>query len=171
MKRTNGRPWASTWFLICASAWCASFGSAQVDSYNLRSKFGEPIANGPGYEVFRSKEGVQLRVRYSPSRRTACSIEIGSGVADAAIVERVLAIAVPIHDRGKIWNRLDEFDGLSGDRRTYYENVVITEDIFTPRALDKRPGATVIFKKNECGRKDANDPFDRELRSPSTRSN
>ena len=72
-----------------------------------------------------------------------------------------------MHDRGKIWNRLDEFDGFSGDRRTYYENVVITEDIFTSRALDKRPGAIAVFKENECGWKGANDPFNRELLSPS----
>lgn len=167
MKRSKRTPWALTWFLLCASVWCVSLASAQIDSYSLRSKFGASIANRTGYQVFRSKEGVQLKVRYSLSRRKACSIEIEAGLADAATVEKVLTLAVPMHDRGKIWNRLDEFDGFSGDRRTYYENVVITEDIFTSRALDKRPGAIAVLKENECGWKGANDPFNGELLSPS----
>jgi hypothetical protein len=76
-----------------------------------------------------------------------------------------------MHERGEIWNRLVEFSGLSGDRRTYYEKVVITEDIFTPRTLDKRPGATAVFKENECGWKDADDPFDRKPHSASQANN
>jgi hypothetical protein len=145
---------------------CASLGWGQVDSEALRFAFGPPVASGLSYQVFRSKEGVALRVAYSPHQKV-CSVEIKPGQAGASTIERILKLAVPMADRGKMWNQLDEFDGVSGVRHTYYEKIIIMEDIFTPRALDKRPGARAIFKKSGCFAGDGNDPFDREPNSDS----
>src|SRR5579884_3421502 len=97
---------------------CASLGWGQVDSEVLRFAFGPPVASGLNYQVFRSKEGIALRVAYSPDRKV-CSVEIKPGQAGASTIEQILKLAVPMADRGKMWNQFDEFDGVSGVRHTY----------------------------------------------------
>ncbi len=101
-----------------------------------------------------------MTVRFSMDGQ-ACSIEIPSGVASRDEVHRILDKAVPISVRGKKWNQFQEFEGFAGFVSTYYEAVVVTEDIFTSDALNKNPGASVIFKDKKCGWKANQDEFDR----------
>jgi hypothetical protein len=145
--------------LIQIGLLCGFVAIAQINSATLRSAFGVPIAKGPGYEVLRSK-GIDLTIKFSRRHRRVCSVEIKPGQADAKTVEAIMDQAVPIVDRGKMRNRLDEYDGLAGDRTTYYDKLIIREDIYTSRALDKRPGAIAIVKDLQCGWREGDDPFD-----------
>lgn len=156
--------------LILLGLVCTVAARSQVDSNTLRSTFGPPIRTTslPPRDVFRV-DGLDITVDYSSRHRKVCSIEIQSGIADTATVELVLGRAVPLSTRGKMWNQLEEFDGLFGFLRTYYEKVIITEDISTSRGLrSNKPGIRVSFKDKECNWKDQDDPFDAQP-SPASR--
>ncbi|MBV9265668.1 MAG: hypothetical protein JO061_05815 [Acidobacteriaceae bacterium] len=100
-----------------------------------------------------------MTVTYSKTGKV-CAIQIQSGVGTAQEIGRALEQAVPSSERGNRWTDFKEYSGVAGFMNTYYEHVIITEDIFTPNALNKKPGARVIFKDKECGWKPGSDPFD-----------
>ena len=64
----------------------------------------------------------------------------------------------PVSIRGNRWNEMTEFTGLSGSRNTYYERVLVSQQIFSSQAINKNPGAVVMSKEKRCGWKP--DAFD-----------
>ena len=81
----------------------------------------------------------------------------GSPVAS----ETYTVAPVPPSMRGKQWSELLTYAGVVGSRSTYYERVIIVERLFTSAVKDKRPGAHVIVKNEQCGWMAGQDPFDR----------
>lgn len=140
---------------------CALHAYPQSDSHSLQSAFGPPIKRfeTPPKEVFAALPGIPLTASYSPDHKL-CELEIPSGIASKKQVDEILEKAVPSAGRGKQWNAPEMMVGIGGVETRYYEKLIIQEEIFTRRAINKNPGATVLFKRSACGWKPGKDPFD-----------
>jgi hypothetical protein len=133
-----------------------------IDSSALRAVFGPPTRKleAPPGEVFAVLPGVEMTVTYAKSGTVVCKLEIPSHRASKKQVERILDRALPVSTRGKKGNELLDMSGGSGFHSTYYERLIILIDNYTRDVLDKRPGATVIFKSSACGWKPGTDVMD-----------
>jgi hypothetical protein len=147
--------------------WVVWFGVAlpvhgETGARALRAMFGPPVkkTEAPPGETFVVRPGVEMTVTYATADGRVCKLEIPSGVAGKREVDGILEQVVPLSTRGGVWNRMQEWTGIAGVASTYYERVIVSEDVFTPKAIDKRPGATVLFKDRRCGWKPG-DPFDK----------
>jgi hypothetical protein len=136
----------------------------QIDSSTLRSAFGPPLQKSTTQEVFRIRPGFEVNVHYSLIHQV-CRLDIAPGLASKEEVDEALATAVPLSKRGKRWNQFMEMDGLFGFANTYYEKVVVTEDVFPSKVINKNPGASIVFKDKACGWKAGQDTFDHPPRS------
>jgi hypothetical protein len=138
--------------------------SAQVkmDRSRLRALFGPPIKRGgqPGTEIFLVRPGIEVTATFTVADGMLCKLEIPSGVADRQRVREILEQAVPVAERGKKWNEMMLYTGISGFTNIYYERVVVSEQLFTSEAINQNPGAAVVFKRESCGWA-AGDVFDR----------
>jgi hypothetical protein len=128
---------------------CLGFASAlfgQIDSYQLRTKYGPPLDR----ETFTIAPGFQIIVDYGPDRQ-ACRLELPlnqSGVSSRTQVDDVLLELVPTSMRGKQLNSLI-MGGLNSIKLTMYEHVVISEsgnanDIVQPNRV------SVSFNREVC---------------------
>ena len=135
----------------------------ETGSAVLRAIFGPPTekSGAPPREVFAVRPGVEMTVTYATEDGPVCKLEIPSGVANKQQVIHILEQVVPVSTRGKEWDKVYEMNGISGFRSTYYEHVIVLVDDFTSQAINKNPGATVIFKTQRCGWKPGSDSFDR----------
>jgi len=105
----------------------------------------------PPTEVFAVLPGVEMTVKYATADDSVCRIEIPSGVATQQQVEEILEKAVPASTRGKKWNEVSMFIGLSGFTSVYYERVLVMKQEFLPKVMNKNPGASITFKTKVCG--------------------
>ena len=139
---------------------------SEVNAVTLRAAFGPPVKETvrPKREIFKVRAAFDLTVSYSQANKV-CAIDIRSGLADAEEVKAVLEKAMPSKDRGRMWNEIKEFDGLSGAQNTYYEKVIVIQDIFLPTDTAHKPGARVLFKDIECGWRAGQDAFDAPSRN------
>ena len=134
----------------------ASSAFAQIDTFNLRSKYGIPLDR----ETFTVRPGIEMVVDYGPNKQV-CRIQLPSGMQIVGSVppseitkqqiDEVLNEVVPLSIRGKKLNggvmRLGAIAAYSTD----YENVAITEI----QNADVGAGITVTFKDPACPKKTA----------------
>lgn len=113
----------------------------------------------PATKVIMSRSGVKMIVTYGPHHQV-CKIQIPAGVATSKQITAALDEAVPSSVRGKEWNWMEEFVGLGGNKNTYYEHVIVSEQEFAHRTSDDKPEAQVIFKRTICGWEPGKDVFD-----------
>jgi hypothetical protein len=102
-----------------------------------------------------------MTVRYASADGPVCKMEIPSGAATKQDIDQILEQALPVSSRGKEWTKVFAMTGIAGFNSTYYERVIVMVDDFTSDAINKNPGATVIFKSEVCGWKPGSDSFDR----------
>ncbi len=102
---------------------------------------------------------MEMIVTYGPGN-LVCSLKIPPTAAPAEELRRVLEEVAPPATLGKKWNEMEIFYGLGGDRNTYYERAIVTEQLLTAHREDRNAGASVVFKEKACGWKPGNDIFD-----------
>jgi hypothetical protein len=132
-------------FIFCLGFASALFG--QIDSYQLRAKYGPPLAR----ETFTISPGFQIIVDYGPDQQ-ACRLELPldqPGVGSPKQVDDILLELVPMSMRGKQLNSGMSQMGLSSVKFTVYEHVVISEfgnanDVVQPNRV------SVSFSRDEC---------------------
>ena len=126
----------------------SAFG--QIDSSNLRSKYGPPLDR----ETFMVRPGIEMVVDYGAGRQV-CQIQlpagdhmVGSvpGVVTKQQIDEVLAEVVPSSVRGKEINRGIIATGAPMFFLTYYEHVNIGE----VKVNGTGTGITVTFKDPAC---------------------
>jgi len=129
-------------FCLCFAA--ALFG--QIDSYQLRAKYGPPLTR----ETFTIAPGFQIIVDYGPDQQV-CRLELPlnqPGVSSRKQADDVLLELVPMSMRGR---QLNSFimGGLNSIKSTVYEHVVISEsgnanDVVQPNRV------SVSFSREDC---------------------
>jgi hypothetical protein len=130
--------------MFCLIFAAALFG--QIDSYQLRAKYGQPLDR----ETFILSPGFQIIVDYGPDRQ-ACRLELpaSSPSGTEQQVDDVLLELVPMSVRGK-----ELGSGLISMSRasikfTDYEHISIGEPQ-DPDHPGRRTGVRVTFKRDEC---------------------
>jgi hypothetical protein len=132
---------------------CLGFAGAlfgQIDSYQLRAKYGPPLDR----ETFTISPGYQMIVDYG-SDRQASRLELPPaapsldqpGVIAQNRVDDILLELVPMSVRGKQLNSLSTVSGRSSIRSTVYEHAVVSEPQ-DPDVSGQRTGVTVVFKSS-----------------------
>jgi hypothetical protein len=135
--------------LLLSSAFCLGFASAlfgQIDSYELRAKYGQPLAR----ETFTISPGFQMVVDYGPDQQV-CRLELPANGHSATQqqVDDILLQLVPMSVRGKELGSGFNFVGRASIKFTDYEHVSLGE----PQGPDRpggRTGVSVTFKLDEC---------------------
>jgi hypothetical protein len=129
------------------------FAQVATDSSRLRVMFGPPIKKNRilHTEVFTVRPDIEATATYSDGNNNLCQFEIPSGIAIKQQVEEVLDLVAPVSMRGDRWNEMTQFTGNSGFTNTYYERVLVSQQIFTSSAINKNPGAIVMSKEKRCG--------------------
>ncbi len=133
-------------FCLCFAP--ALFG--QIDSYQLRSKYGPPLDR----ETFTISPGYQIVVDYGPDQQVrqlelppdAPSIEQPE-VMTAKRVDDILLELVPTSMRGKELGGVLNFVSRASLKSTEYEHVIISEPQ-DPDVPGRRTGVTVVFKSS-----------------------
>jgi len=120
------------WTSLVVSVICASSAYAQIDAFNLRSKYGPPLDR----ETFTVRPEIEIRVDYGPAKQ-ACMILLPSGMSVVGkplpnVITReqmkdVLDNVVPDSVRGKEIKRGVIGAGTLKVVYTEYENVTIDE--------------------------------------------
>ena len=131
--------------IFCLAFAAALFG--QIDSYQLRAKYGQPLDR----ETFTLSPGFQMIVDYGPDEQ-ACRLELPlnqPGVSSREQADDFLLELVPLSMRGKQLNSGQAQMGLSTVKFTVYEHVVFSEfgnanDVARPNLV------SVTFKRDEC---------------------
>jgi hypothetical protein len=131
----------------------ASSAFAQVDAYNLRAKYGQPLDR----EIFTVRPGIEMIVDYAAGKQ-ACRIQLPSGkkivgtVPVGAITKEqihdILNEVVPPSIRGKELGRMMQATGAPMLFVTEYEHVTISE----LQINDVGQGITVTFKEPACAK-------------------
>ena len=134
--------------LLLASA---STTLAQLNAFQLRSKYGDPVAR----ETFTIRPGIEMAVDYGASKQV-CRIQLPSGmryvgtVPEGAVskqqIDEVLNEMLPPSIRGKQLGEMASTTGLARVSVMDYEHVSIAE-LF---AGDIAKGITVTFKDDSC---------------------
>jgi|SRR5665213_1669882 len=129
---------------------------AQIDTFNLRSKYGAPLDR----ETFTVRPGIEMVVDYGPSKQV-CRIQLPSGVQIVGEVppsvitkqqiDEVLNEVVPPSLRGKELNGMAMASGVGMMLSNEYEHVTIME--FKNAGVGT--GITVTFKDPACPKKAA----------------
>jgi hypothetical protein len=141
---------ASRATLLLSGAFCLGFAAAlfgQIDSYQLRAKYGPPLDR----ETFTISPGFQIIVDYGPDQQV-CRLELPlnqPGVSSRKQADDVLLELVPMSMRGKQLNSGITQMGLSSVKFTVYEHVVISEfgnasDVVQPNRM------SVSFNREAC---------------------
>jgi hypothetical protein len=124
--------------VVCLSFSASLFG--QIDSYQLRAKYGPPLDR----ETFTISPDFHVIVDYGPDQQV-CRLELpGSVTADDILLE-----LAPMSMRGKNLGTMFVFMGRASVKMTEYEHVLISE----PQDPDQhglRTGLYLIFKREEC---------------------
>jgi len=124
--------------LVCIAFTAALFG--QIDSYQLRAKYGPPLAR----ETFTISPDFQVIVDYGPDQQV-CRLELPASVtADDTLLE-----LVPMSMRGKNLGTMFVFMGRASVKMTEYEHVFIGEPQ-DPDHHGLRTGVNLVFKREEC---------------------
>jgi hypothetical protein len=141
-------------FIVCLGSTSSAFG--QIDTFNLRTKYGAPLDR----ETFTVRPGVKMVVDYGPGRQV-CRIQLPSGkqivgtappgVVTKQQVDEVLEEVVPPAMRGKELNRMAVATGAPMMFLTEYEHVTISE--LKNGVIGT--GITVTFKDPACPKKTA----------------
>jgi hypothetical protein len=139
-----------TRLIFCAGFATALFG--QIDSYQLRAKYGPPIAR----ETFTISPGLEIIVDYGPDQQV-CRLELPAdapsldqpGVTTQQRVDDIVLELVPMSMRGKELGSMFEFAGRASIKITDYEHVSIGEPQ-DPDNPGRRTGINVVFKREEC---------------------
>jgi hypothetical protein len=126
----------------------ALFG--QIDSYQLRAKYGPPLER----ETFTISPGFQIIVDYGPDQQ-ACRLELPLDRPGGSRkqVDDILLELVPMSMRGKEIRSMFQSFGVQSIKSTEYEHVIISEPQ-DPEAPGPRTGVSVVFKSS------ATSPFD-----------
>jgi hypothetical protein len=143
----------STVTLLFSGAFCLAFASAlfgQIDSYQLRAKYGPPLDR----ETFTIAPGYQIVVDYGPDRQirrlelppAAPSLD-QPGVITAKRVDDILLELVPMSMRGKELGGVLNFMSRASLKSTDYEHVIISEPQ-DPDVPGRRTAVTVVFKSS-----------------------
>jgi hypothetical protein len=109
--------------IFCLAFAAALFG--QIDSYQLRAKYGPPLDR----ETFTISSGFQLIVDYGPDQQV-CRLDLPlnqPGVSSAKQADDLLLELVPLSMRGKQLNSGQVQMGLITIKLTVHEHVVISE--------------------------------------------
>ncbi len=129
---------------------CLGFASAlfgQIDSYQLRAKYGPPLDR----ETFTISPGFQIIVDYGTDRQV-CRLEVPAnqpGVGSQKQVDDVLMELVPMSMRGKQLGSLITTSGNSSFKYTMYEHVDISEPVYASDIVQLSP-VRVTFKREAC---------------------
>jgi hypothetical protein len=134
--------------IFCFGFAVALFG--QIDSYQLRAKYGSPLDR----ETFTISPGYQIVVDYGPDQQAsrlelppyAPSLE-QPGVITQKRVDDILLELVPMSMRGKELGGALNFMSRASQKSTDYEHVIISEPQ-DPDASGRRTGVTVVFKSS-----------------------
>jgi hypothetical protein len=115
----------------------------QIDSSQLRGKYGPPLAR----ETFVISPGFELIVQYGPSQQV-CRLEPQDlGMSQRA--DDLLLDLVPMSMRGKNLGTMLEYMGRASIKITEYENVAISE-LQDPDHKGMRTSVRLMFKRDEC---------------------
>lgn len=130
--------------LVCIAFTAALFG--QIDSYQLRAKYGPPLAR----ETFTISRDLQVIVDYGPDQEV-CRLELPASVPSITgqRVDDILLELVPMSIRGKNLGTMFVFMGRPSVKITEYEYVTISEPQ-DPDHPGLRTGVNLIFKREEC---------------------
>ena len=115
---------------------------AQLDSYQLRAKYGQPLAR----ETFTIAPDFEMIADYGPDQQV-CRLELPVR-GNQQQVDDILLALVPDSMRGKNQGSMFEQMGVISAKITDYEHVTISE----PQDAN-RPGqtsVTVSFKRDAC---------------------
>jgi hypothetical protein len=142
-------------FIVCLGSASSAFG--QIDTFNLRTKYGAPLDR----ETFAVRPGIEMVVDYGPGRQV-CRIQLPSGkqivgtvppgVVTKQQVDEVLEEVVPPAIRGKEVNRMMSGSGRISFSFTEYEHVTIGEP---QQEGSGGTGITVTFKDPACQKQKA----------------
>jgi hypothetical protein len=131
--------------IFCVGLASSLFG--QIDSYQLRAKYGPPLDR----ETFTISPGFQIIVDYGPDRQ-ACRLEIPlnqPGVSSPKQVDGVLLDLVPMSMRGKQLSSLITSSGHSSVTSTVYEHVVVNEPGNASNVVQLNP-VSASFNRDVC---------------------
>jgi hypothetical protein len=128
--------------LVCIAFTATLFG--QIDSYQLRAKYGPPLAR----ETFTISPDFHVIVDYGPDQQV-CRLELPASVPSITgqRVDEILLELVPMSMRGTNLGTMWEFMGRASVKITEYEDVFISEP-HDHRGM--RTGVTLVFKREEC---------------------
>jgi hypothetical protein len=134
--------------IFCLGFAAALFG--QIDSYQLRAKYGPPLDR----ETFTISPGYQIVVDYGPDHQ-ASRLELPPaapsldqpGVITQKRVDDILLELVPMSMRGKEIRSMLQSFGVLSIKSTEYEHVIISEPQ-GPSQTGLRTGVTVVFKSS-----------------------
>jgi len=142
----------------------SSSAFAQIDTFKLRSKYGEPLDR----KTFTVRPGIDMVVDYGPNK-IVCKLQLPAGtqtrfsgtpppgIITKQQVDEVLEEVVPSAMRGKEIGKMSPFavNGMPVPVLTQYENVSISE--FPTRELNGGR-IVVIFKVSACPKYDPFNP-------------
>jgi hypothetical protein len=143
---------------------CLCFASAlfgQIDSYQLRAKYGSPLAR----ETFTISPGFQIVVDYGPDQQVsrlelppyAPSLDQPGGITQKR-VDDILLELVPMSTRGKELGSGLNFMSRASIKFTEYEHVFISEPQ-DPDYAGRQAGVTVVFKSSATSLFGQIDPY------------
>jgi hypothetical protein len=142
----------TNYFLAIFIAAPIAFG--QIDTFNLRSKYGVPLDR----ETFTVRPGIEMVVDYGPIKQ-ACRIQLPSGmqivgtVPPGAVtkqqIDEILDEVVPPSIRGKELGGMATAAGAVMMFSTEYEHLTISE----VKNAAIGAGIAVTFKKPACPKK------------------
>jgi hypothetical protein len=125
---------------------CASALFGQIDSYQLRAKYGPPLNR----ETFTISPGFEIIVDYGPDQQV-CRLQLPASAPSGTEqqVDDVLLELVPMSMRGKKIGSSHLASGAFSVTTTQYEHVLINEPHDASRP-GGRTGVNVIFNREEC---------------------
>jgi hypothetical protein len=129
---------------VCVAFTASLFG--QIDSYQLRAKYGAPMAR----ETFTISPDFQVIVDYGPDQQV-CRLELPAWVSSITgqRVDDILLELVPMSMRGKNLGTMWESAGRASVKITEYEHVTLSEPQ-DPDHPGQRTAVNVIFKREAC---------------------
>jgi hypothetical protein len=140
--------------LLFSGAFCLGFASAlfgQIDSFQLRAKYGPPLAR----ETFTLSPGYRIIVDYGPDQQVS-RLELPPdapsldqpGVITQNRVDDILLELVPLSMRGQELGGALNFMSRASLKSMNYEHVIISEPQ-DPDVPGRRTGVTVVFKSSD----------------------
>jgi hypothetical protein len=145
--------------VIVAACVLSASGFVQVDSKSLRAEFGKPTRI-PHKEVFAAAAHVQLTVSYDPVGQACVLVFLPDHLTKyrdrtqmTSELEAMAQRAIPDKLRGKNLNQVIEtINGCAGRRLTRYEQVDVTETIFSNvnSSCETQMQVEVRFRRNIC---------------------